>query len=48
MKEFNVDICIYGHLHADGHKYAVEGEVEGIRFHCVSSDYIDFIPKKII
>lgn len=48
MKEYNVDICIYGHLHAEGHKYAVEGEVEGIRFHCVSSDYIDFIPKKII
>ncbi len=48
MKEYNVDICIYGHLHAEGHKYAVEGLVEGIEFHCVSSDYVDFKIKKIL
>lgn len=48
MKEFNVDICLYGHLHAEGHKYAVEGVVEGIEFHCISSDFINFIPKKIL
>lgn len=48
MKEYNVDICIYGHLHADGHKYAVEGNIDGIEFHCVSSDYINFIPKSIV
>src|SRR5699024_9207862 len=48
MKKYNVDTCIYGHLHAEGHKYVVDGEVEGIEFHCVASDYIDFIPKKII
>lgn len=48
MKGYNVDICIYGHLHSDGHKYAVEGNVEGINFHCVSSDFIDFRPKKIL
>lgn len=48
MKEFNVDICIYGHLHAEGHKFIVEGNIEGIEFHCISSDYIDFIPKKIL
>ncbi|HLR35584.1 MAG TPA: metallophosphoesterase [Tissierellales bacterium] len=48
MKKYNVDICIYGHLHAEGHKYAVEGEVEGVEFHCVASDYINFMPKVII
>ena len=48
MKNHNVDICIYGHLHADGHKFAVEGNIEGIEFHCVSSDYINFELKKII
>lgn len=48
MKEYGVDICLYGHLHADGHKYVVEGNIEGIEFHCISSDYIDFIPKKIL
>ena len=48
MKEFNVDICIYGHLHAEGHKYVVEGIIEDIEFYCVSSDYINFVPKKIL
>lgn len=48
MKDYNVDICLYGHLHAEGHKSAVEGIIKGIEFHCVSSDYIDFIPKKIL
>ena len=48
MKKHNVDICIYGHLHGEGHKFAVEGEVEGIDFHCVSSDFLGFDLKKII
>ena len=48
MKEFNVDICIYGHLHSEGLKLVVEGNIEGIEFFCVSSDYIDFSPKKIV
>lgn len=48
MKEFDVDICLYGHLHAEGHRYAIEGVIEGIEFHCISSDFINFIPKKIL
>lgn len=48
MEEYKVDICLYGHLHAEGHKYIVEGNIRGIDFHCISSDYIDFIPKKIL
>ena len=48
MKEFGVDICIYGHLHSEGHKYAVEGNIEGIEFICVSSDYINFNLKNIM
>ncbi len=47
MLEFGVKTCIYGHLHGDGHKYVVEGEIGGIQFHCVASDYIDFVPKLI-
>lgn len=48
MKEYNVDICLYGHLHAGGHKFAVEGNISGIDFHCISSDFINFEPKLII
>ncbi len=48
MKEYKVSTCLYGHLHADGHKYAVEGNISGITFHCVASDFIDFKPKLIL
>lgn len=48
MKKHQVHICIYGHLHAEGHKFIVEDEFYGIQFYCVSSDYINFAPKKII
>lgn len=48
MKEYEVDICIYGHLHSEGHRYSVEGIIEGIEFHLIASDYIDFMPKQIL
>lgn len=48
MKEHNVDICLYGHLHSEGHEYVVEGDIKGIEFHCVSSDFINFNPKLIL
>lgn len=47
MFKYNVDICLYGHLHAEGHKYIIEGNINNIEFYCVSSDYIDFKLKKI-
>lgn len=48
MVQYGVSICVYGHLHAEGHRFAVEDEIKGIRFFCVSSDYIDFKPRKIL
>ncbi|MDY0236222.1 MAG: metallophosphoesterase [Gudongella sp.] len=48
LREYNVDTCIYGHLHAEGHKYSVEGEVCGIDFHLVASDYLDFKLKLLV
>lgn len=48
MKKHNVTKCVYGHLHGEGHKLAVEGNIEGIDFHCIACDYIDFKPKMII
>lgn len=42
MKKYNVKKCIYGHLHADAHKEAVEGNVDGIDIKLVSCDYTDF------
>lgn len=48
MRRYGVDICIYGHLHAEGHKFAVEGNIDGIEFHLVSCDYLKLKPKQIL
>ena len=47
MKEYSVQKCIYGHLHAASHKQAVEGQIEGIDFQLVSCDYTNFQLVKI-
>ena len=48
MKEYNIKQCIYGHLHGkDGHKHVIEGNIEGIDFSCVASDYLDFKLKEL-
>lgn len=48
LKEYDVNICIYGHLHDEGHEFIQEGIIEGIRFYCVSSDYLDFKLENIL
>ena len=49
MKKYNVEKCIYGHLHSkEGHKYVVEGIISGIEFVCTSADYIEFNPVEIV
>jgi hypothetical protein len=47
LKRYNVKKCIYGHLHGKAHKNAVEGEILGIDFKLVSSDYLNFELYKI-
>lgn len=44
LRRFGVRRCIYGHLHAESLKYAVEGERDGIEFRLVSGDHVDFTP----
>lgn len=48
MKEYNVHTCVYGHLHGEGHRLAVNGVIEGIDYACIASDYIDFKLKRIL
>lgn len=44
MQQYGVTQCIYGHLHSDGLRYAVEGIHDGINYRLVSGDHIDFTP----
>lgn len=49
LKEYHPEVCIYGHLHGvEGHKNVKEGIIENIAVHCISSDYMDFKPKRIM
>ena len=48
LKEYSVKACYYGHLHGSSHKEAIEGEIEGISFHLISADYLNFSLKKIM
>jgi hypothetical protein len=48
MEKYNVQTCIYGHLHSEeGHRSVVEGNISGIDFICSSADYINFDPIEI-
>ena len=44
LEEYNVEVCIYGHLHANGHKNAVEGNINGVEYFLTSCDFINFTP----
>lgn len=47
METYQVEICLYGHLHSYAMKNALEGMHWGIQFHLVSADYLGFRPKLI-
>lgn len=48
LTKSGVEICIYGHLHAEGHRQVFEGIKNEVLYKCVSSDYIDFKLQEII
>ena len=48
LKQYHIKTCYYGHLHGNSHKDAIEGNIEGIEFKLISSDYLDFKLYKIL
>ena len=42
MQKYNVKNCIYGHLHGEAHKEAIQGNVGGIELQLVSCYFTDF------
>ncbi len=48
MKNHGVSKCFFGHIHGKGHKYAVQGVIDGIEYRLISADYVDFKPVKAI
>lgn len=47
LEAAGVNIVVYGHLHGEANRYAFEGEKNGILYHCVAADKLDFTPKLI-
>ena len=44
-----VSDCWYGHIHGmSQHKYAINGVRNGISYHLISGDYVQFIPQKVL
>lgn len=44
MQKYGVSRCIYGHLHSESLRWAVEGTRDGIEWRLVSGDHVDFTP----
>ena len=47
LSQYGVDLCIYGHLHGETTRYAFEGELDGVEYHLVSADHLDFHLKRL-
>lgn len=48
MQRYHVQTCIYGHLHGEARRNAVEGLVDGIGFRLVSADHLRFMPVRLL
>lgn len=42
MKKYNVKICVYGHIHGEAGREAIQGKINGIEFIMASSDQTNF------
>lgn len=48
LKKHDITECFYGHIHGKrGHACAVKGSRDGINFHLISGDYLQFVPLDI-
>ncbi|QQE76840.1 metallophosphoesterase [Alicyclobacillus sp. SO9] len=47
LESYNVKVCIYGHLHGPTHRFAFEGEQNGVTYRLVSADFVNFSPIRL-
>ena len=49
LHDFGVKDCYYGHLHGSvTHARAEKNTVDGITYHLIAGDYLQFVPEKIL
>lgn len=47
LEKYNVDVCVFGHLHSVKKETPLFGELNGIEYHLTSCDYLDFKPLRL-
>ena len=47
IRQYPVKHVVFGHLHGESLRGVIEGEINGLTYHLVSCDYLDFNPKPI-
>lgn len=49
LYRYNIKECYYGHIHGrSAHELALKNTYDGINFHLISGDYIQFKPEKVL
>ena len=48
LNEYNIKLCLYGHLHGNSHAGAIIGKRDDIEYKLVSADYLGFKLLKIM
>jgi len=48
LTAYGVSICVYGHLHGETARFACQGLINGIEYHLVACDALDFKLKQIV
>lgn len=48
LHHYDVRKCYYGHLHGPSQKLAMQGLWDGIDYHMVSADAVNFVPQKVM
>lgn len=44
LSEYEVELCVYGHLHGPSHRLAYCEEKNGVKYQLISADYLKFEP----
>ncbi|MBN4066987.1 metallophosphoesterase [Simkania negevensis] len=48
LERYNIDICVFGHLHSVDKRAKIFGKRKGIEYHLTSCDYLNFQPLRIL
>lgn len=48
LKRYEVKLCCYAHLHGPSHRFAVNGQRDGVDFRLIAADYVGFQPVELI